>query len=75
MKPAKSQNARIDQGFPTICRLPMVRMYIQVPTAERSKRTVCAARRSRATFGTREQRGGAREYQEKPALVVFAHAH
>ena len=40
MSPTKSQNARIDKGFPTICRLPMVPTYIKVPTAEQSKRTV-----------------------------------
>ena len=40
MKPTKSHDARIDQGFPTIRRLPMVRMYIEVPTAEQHKRTV-----------------------------------
>ena len=41
MSPTKSQNARIDKGFPTICRLPMVPTYIKVPTAEQHKRTVC----------------------------------
>ena len=40
MKPTKSQNARIDEGFPKIC-LPMIRMYIKVPTAERPKYYRC----------------------------------
>ena len=40
MGPPGGQNVRIDQGYPTICRLTMVRTYVKVPTAEQAKYTV-----------------------------------